>query len=256
MCELLGINSVNKMDANDLLKEFFSHSVHHPSGWGLATYHDDVASIEKEPLRAIDSQYLAHRLRHRICTDTLIAHVRLATVGELTYENCHPFVKKDSFGRRWTLAHNGTMFDCPPLASYYDKQEGQTDSERILYFLIDQFDQAQQALGRGMTMDERFNLLDSLVCQLAPGNKMNLIIYDGELMYLHTNYAHSLHVAQLPGTAIFSTRPLGAYQWEELPFTTLCAYHNGEPYRRGTNHHWEYFPKEEHKKFSYLGIIG
>ena len=35
MCELLGISSAKPMDASGFLKEFYSHSVMHPHGWGL-----------------------------------------------------------------------------------------------------------------------------------------------------------------------------------------------------------------------------
>ncbi|MCR5529980.1 MAG: class II glutamine amidotransferase [Saccharofermentans sp.] len=42
-------------------------------------------------------------------------------------------------GRTWTLAHNGTIFEGDLLNRYYI-QNGTTDSERILLYLIDQID--------------------------------------------------------------------------------------------------------------------
>src|SRR5574344_1412509 len=127
MCELLGISSTEKIIANDLLKEFYSHSNFHPNGWGLAVFHGDVASIEKQPIRAADSVYLKQRLHHKIEARTIIAHIRLATMGSVDYENCHPFVRQDSSGRRWTLAHNGTIFHGDLLDKYFYTQEGRTD---------------------------------------------------------------------------------------------------------------------------------
>ena len=50
-------------------------------------------------------------------------HIRLATVGSRDYENCHPFVREDNYGRHWTLIHNGTMFDCPQLSRYIPLQD-------------------------------------------------------------------------------------------------------------------------------------
>ena len=40
MCELLGISSAKPMEVSGFLKEFYSHSVMHPHGWGLM-YHCD-----------------------------------------------------------------------------------------------------------------------------------------------------------------------------------------------------------------------
>ena len=69
-----------------------------------------------------------------------MAHIRLATIGDVDYENCHPFVKRDCGGRVWTLIHNGTIFNCPLLDGYVHRQEGSTDSERIFLYLIDCID--------------------------------------------------------------------------------------------------------------------
>jgi len=94
-----------------MLKEFYSHSVCHPHGSGIGhRFMKNSASIEKEPVEAAGSAYLKERLRHKITVRAMIAHIRLATVGTLEYENSHPFVMRDNFGRTWTLAHNGTTF--------------------------------------------------------------------------------------------------------------------------------------------------
>jgi glutamine amidotransferase len=69
---------------------------------------------------------------------------------------------------------------------------------------------------------------------------VNLLIYDGELLYVHTNYKDSLYVQQREGTALFATTPLGRGMWNPVPFTTLCAYRNGERRHVGTNHGKEY----------------
>jgi glutamine amidotransferase len=240
MCELLGISSLEKVPVNELLKEFFSHSVRHPNGWGMAIFYGDSVSLEKEPTAAYESSYLKNRLVHPFQVRNMIAHIRKATVGNTDFENCHPFVQRDNWGRSWTLAHNGTIFDCPILNPYVHTQEGRTDSERILCHLIAQINAAQLAAGRPLREEERFSLVDGIVCQIAPRNKVNLLIYDGELLYVHTNYRDSLYVQQREGTALFATTPLGRGEWSPVPFTTLCAYRNGERRHVGTNHGKEY----------------
>ena len=108
----------------------------------------------------------------------MIAHIRLATRGVMEYANCHPFVLRDNDHRCWTLAHNGTIFDYPRHNPYLHQQEGRTDSERILFFLVDQVNQRQSELGRSLRVEERLDLLDALVTDMAKGNKLNLLIYD------------------------------------------------------------------------------
>ncbi|MCM1107020.1 MAG: class II glutamine amidotransferase [Blautia sp.] len=240
MCELFGVSSREKTKINDFLWEFYSHSGAHPHGWGLAVFQNGMASIEKEPIRAEASIYLKRRLRHELFVRDAIAHIRLATKGNMEYENCHPFVRQDSSGRLWTLAHNGTMFRCPALEPYFYQQEGQTDSERILYYLTDCIDGRQEEAGRPLTERERFDAVDTAVCKIAEGNKVNLLIFDGECLYVHTNYASSLYYLKEEGGAYFSTRPLGKYQWKPLPMSTLCVWKAGEQVYTGTNHHYEY----------------
>lgn len=251
MCELFGISAAKQIPVDDLLREFYSHCDQHPNGWGLATFSHGSVSIEKEPIKASRSVYLKERLNHKIKASTLLAHIRLATIGNMEYDNSHPFVKRDDSGRCWVLIHNGTIFDYPALSPYQYRQEGETDSERILLYLVDQINQEQAAAGRDLEAEERFALLDALFADLSRGNKLNLILYDGELMYVHTNYANSLHVCEGGGIATFSTVPLKAGCWKPLPFTALCAYRNGQRVFQGQPHGHEYIDNVRDLKYLY-----
>lgn len=249
MCELLGVSSKKQIQVNDLLREFFSHSEKHPNGWGIANFYHGSVSIEKEPIQASRSAYLRERLSHKMEVSTLLAHIRLATVGNMEYGNSHPFVKRDSSGRKWVLIHNGTIFDYPALSPYQYLQEGATDSERVLLYLVDQIDQKQTVIGHMLEKAERFELLNSLIADMSRGNKLNLIIYDGELMYVHTNHANSLYVWEDGKTAIFSTVPLKKGPWSLVPFTTLCAYQNGQLVFQSQPHGHEYFVNERDMQY-------
>ena len=138
MCELFGITANRKIRINSLLKKFFEHSVEHRNGWGLAFLDDYSVSVEKEPVRAIDSLYLKSRLTGKIDTSRFMAHIRRATVGDVCFDNTHPFIKRDEAGRTWVLVHNGTIFESPYLDQYHHRQNGSTDSERILLYIVDQ----------------------------------------------------------------------------------------------------------------------
>lgn len=151
MCELFGITSVESHEINNDLKEFFSHSNAHPHGWGLACLEANNVQIEKEPIQASKSNHLRERLSTPIIAKTALAHIRYATVGNIDYNNCHPFIAKDQQGRTWTLIHNGTIFNGKPLNKYADFQNGETDSERILLYLVDQINQAESRKKQKMT---------------------------------------------------------------------------------------------------------
>lgn len=250
MCELFGYCSQNGSVINEYLKAFYSHSNEHPHGWGLAGLEGNEATIEKEPIQATKSNYLKERLSQPIRTKNVFAHIRYATIGNVEYMNCHPYTKKDNHGRRWTEIHNGTIFDYPPLYKYVKLQDGDTDSERILLYLVDKINQAE-ADNKKLNGRERFTIIDCIISNMAKGNKLNMIIYDGEYMYVHTNYKDSLYYLKKEKQIFFSTRPLNDEDWKPVPFTRLLAYKDGELVFEGTNHGNEYIDNEENMKLIY-----
>lgn len=252
MCELFGVSSKIKIPLNDLLREFFSHGVDHPHGWGMAFFYHDAVSLEKQPEHSCKSVYLKQRLRAEIAADNMIAHIRLATRGNMDYENTHPFVLRDNSSRTWTLAHNGTIFECDALAPCVHEQQGKTDSERILVYIRNRVNECQAEKKRALTKEERFRLMDEILCEISPENKLNLIFYDGELMYVHTNYKNSLFRCQKGEAVIFSTRPLDRDQWEALPMNTLQAYQDGNLVYTGTAHANEFVDSEEKMRLLFL----
>ncbi len=236
MCELFGYFGA-KRDIAAELGEFFSHSIHHPQGWGLAAGSHSHLNVEKEPLRAIDSAYLQSRLNAGVEASVALGHIRLATAGCTSYDNCHPFVKTDASGRTWTLVHNGTILEFGALGEFRTVQSGSTDSERILCYIVSKIDQAAQQAGRALDSSERFRVIDGLVAGLsANNNKLNILLYDGEQIYAHCNFANSLHVRQCAGGTFFSTQALEQGTWTQLPLNTLVAYGTGNIVRFGRKH--------------------
>ena len=251
MCELFGFSSEKGFAINEYLKEFYNHSDQHPHGWGLVCLQGNEACIEKEPMQAAKSKYLKERLTVPIENQNVFAHIRYATIGNVDYRNCHPYTRKDIMRRRWTLIHNGTIFSYKHLDKYFKMQNGDTDSERILMYFVDEINAKIREQERELTANERFSLIDGIVSDMAKGNKLNLILYDGEFTYVHTNYKDSLHYLEKEGGVLFSTQPLSKEEWKVVPFTTLLAYRNGKLVFTGTNHGNEYLDNEENLKFLY-----
>lgn len=237
MCELFGISAKTPFRITDELTEFFSHYPAHPNGWGLAAMQENGWNIEKESLSAGESAYLSERLSEDISTTTLFAHIRYATVGNVERYNSHPFFGRDKSGRTWTLAHNGTIFDFPALNPYTGLQQGDTDSERILLYLINRMNFAMREKAGTLSERERFTVLETLSAALsANNNKLNFLLFDGELVYVHCNLQGTLHFRSLDDGVMFSTQPLSVGAWQEVPLTTLLAYRDGELIFTGKPH--------------------
>lgn len=251
MCEILGISSQNSFIANSYLRTFYRHSELNPHGWGIACISRESALVEKESIKASNSNYLRERLSQPIESKILLAHIRYATIGNVEYKNCHPFTGKDCTGRIWTLIHNGTIFDYAPLNPYVQKQKGDTDSERIFLYLIDRLDDVQRQKGVRLSFEEKFALLDGIICEMSKGNKLNLLFSDGKYLYAHTNCRGTLFYLSKDSTTLIATVPLSEEEWQPLPFTRLTAFYNSKLIQTGTNHNHEYIESEESIKLLY-----
>lgn len=259
MCELLGISAKQRRAVNAVLREFFSHAELNPHGWGLARFTGaggvrlPQPLIDKEPCKATTSERLRGLLDADVEERMLLAHIRFASVGHPECVNCHPFTAADSSGRVWTLAHNGTIFHGEALNDYLSIQSGSTDSERVLLYLVDCIDRAQARTGRPLDAEERFDVLASEISTLADGNKLNLLICDGEVMYVHTNLKGTLHYSPDGDALIFSTKPLSTGTWTPVPFTRLLAVQDGAIVREAPSHGHEYVYDPEDYRYIYMG---
>lgn len=81
--------------------------------------------------------------------------------------------------------------------------------------------QAISEKGAALTEEERCRIIDQLVITASPENKLNLLIYDGDLIYAHCNYRGSLHQRFTEDGVCFSTKPLSLGKWQEVPFIQL-----------------------------------
>lgn len=255
MCEIFALNSKTKYAPDKYLRAFFSHSDEHHSGWGIALIEDGNINIEKEPVKASDSKYLKERLNNlKDCKD-MLAHIRLATVGYMEYKNTHPFTVNDISGRKWVQIHNGTMFEASFLSDYSNCQDGTTDSEQMLYYFKDCLDSQISKKGGELSFEERFKIIDDAVCILSDGCKLNMMLHDGEYLYVHRNYKDSLYFLEDGDAVIISTSPLSSEdEWLQVPGNMLLAYKDGKCVKRGTNHGHSFEFSEEQLKYIYTAI--
>ncbi len=256
MCEIFGYSGRRKKKLNADLKEFYSHADMHPNGWGLAIMDDFPYDMEKESVNALKSRRLRLRLSKDIVSGMLLAHIRYATIGSESLCNAHPFAGVDRSGRQWVLIHNGTIFEFDPMNRYSHLQAGETDSERILLYILDKMDDKICERGRELTSDERFFLMDKIVSDIAVGNKLNLMVYDGEILYAHTNCGGTLHFREDDDGITISTRGLARGRWQKFPMTRLIGFVKGEWAYEGRVHNHRYIEDQEAVKQLYLAYAG
>ncbi|MGN0634052.1 MAG: class II glutamine amidotransferase [Oscillospiraceae bacterium] len=230
----------------EYLREFYSHSVKHPHGWGLMREENGRTEIIKEGVCAVKSEINSSVIEETEPQKNMLAHIRLATVGSVKNENCHPFSGEDISGRRWTLIHNGTIYSSKKLIPYMNTQIGDTDSERVFLYLLDEMNNAISQNGRELNARRRFEIIDSLVTDLSPRNKLNMIIFDGEILYVHKNMKNTLFYKQEDCGIVFSTQPLDNGAWQKFPIAQLFAYKDGEKLFSGTNHGNVFVPTLEY----------
>lgn len=248
---LFGLCSSTPIPANGILKDFYSYSRIHKDGWGLALLRDDCISVEKEPVKADESSYLRHRLASEIAEKNLFAHIRYATVGENNYDNCHPFLMRDSSGRSWGLMHNGTLFASDFIKPYLDRRCGSTDSEALFLCVMERINAFEAEKEAPSTASERFNVLDDIMVNNSTDNKLNLLMWDGEIMYAHTNEKDTLYISRSPEAVMICTRPLNSGNWEPMPSKILTGWKDGKLLFSGTRHDSEFIPEEHYDMNKY-----
>lgn len=246
MCELLGVCTNTPIEVRGYLGRFYSHSVRHPHGWGLMRVHDGRTEIIKEPVCAIGSRIISETIEKTRLQTNMLAHIRLATVGTTKYNNCHPYTGFDISGRQWTLIHNGTIYSGVKLAKYLCEQSGDTDSERVFLYMLDEVNRAIAANNAALSAEKRWSIMDNLALTLSPRNKLNLMIYDGEFLYVHKNMRNTLVYKKIDEGLIFSTEPLDDGEWDDFPMMRMLAYSKGQRVFEGTVHEHEFVPTLEH----------
>lgn len=143
MCRLFGSRS---RDPGAVTHELFHganalrvQSREHPDGWGVGWYENDVPRVVRSLTPAHgDADF--ERLSHFVTAQTVLAHVRKASVGRVATENTHPFQRGP-----WLFAHNGTVPEWDrvrgPLEDLIDPSlrsqlRGETDSERCFFLFL------------------------------------------------------------------------------------------------------------------------
>ncbi|HIA02611.1 MAG TPA: class II glutamine amidotransferase [Myxococcales bacterium] len=207
MCRLFGFRSAIPSQVHSSLMSAENalgvQSEKHPDGWGVAYYLAGSPHLIKSAAAAYDDR-LFKRVSGIVSSQTVIAHVRRATVGDKTLINCHPF----QYGR-WVMAHNGEIEQYDQvkdeLVQLVDPRLrrfilGDTDSEAIFYLFLTYLSRREELHRPGADIENVSASLRQTIetiqemtdAHKLPKPSLTLCVTDGVLM-VASRYGKELH---------------------------------------------------------------
>ena len=214
MCQLLGMNCNTPTDVRFSFSGFAQRAGNtgdHTDGWGIAFFEDKGLRHFVDHDRAIDSP-IAELIRHYpIKSQNVIAHIRKATQGLVSLQNCHPFVR-ELWGRHWVFAHNGDLKGFAPKLHAHFRPVGTTDSELAFCWIMQELWKSHAGVP---SIEELTITLQELASRISPHGTFNFLLSNGEALWSHattnrfyTERCHPFAAAQLADedlTVDFST---------------------------------------------------
>ncbi|MDB5907462.1 MAG: class glutamine amidotransferase [Massilia sp.] len=198
MCQLLGMNCNVPTDIVFSFTGFAMRGGHtdtHHDGWGIAFFEGAGVRHFVDHQAAVASPVAELIKRYPIKSRNVVAHIRKATQGQVTLENCHPFVR-ELWGRYWVFAHNGDLKEFDPALTGPFRPVGNTDSERAFCFILQELrarfgDFAPPLAALRAALDE-------LVSGIAAYGTFNMMLSDGSALFAHCSTRLCYVVRQYP----------------------------------------------------------
>jgi len=224
--------------------------VSHPDGWGIGVYEDSLPLVERRASPAFEDLHFSV-IAERVFAKTVIAHVRLSTVGGALIGNTHPF----TYGR-WTFAHNGTVREFSELRARLEREtdprfrplrRGETDSEQAFHWMLTRLERAGIDLAAPVANGGRLvELVSEAVRTLAGYStatgprkpaELNFLLTDGTVL-VASCWRHSLHLLERIGVhdceicgiphvqhldsttyraTIIASEPISSERWSVVP---------------------------------------
>ncbi len=185
MCRLLGVVSKTPRSFALLLEEaprsLAVLSEAHSDGWGVAVA---TRAVHRSVERAS-----ADRRFFEVATgavgNIIVSHVRQRTRGPLNLANTHPFASSG-----WVFAHNGTILDVAFLEAETSRRRreelhGETDSERLLAYLLTALDELGGQAGEREAVDEVIRNAASRLRGRPNAGTASFLFSDGAVLYAH-----------------------------------------------------------------------
>src|SRR5437868_13865160 len=140
MCQLLGM-SCNGSSAITFSFTGFAarggRTADHTDGWGIAFYERSGCRVFIDDQAASQSKLAEFVRDYPIKSKIVLAHIRMATQGDVSLANCQPF-QREWLGQTWLFAHNGDLKNFHPQLTGAYLPVGSSDSEKAFCWLMQQ----------------------------------------------------------------------------------------------------------------------
>jgi glutamine amidotransferase len=225
MCRLFAIRSVEPVRVSRAFAALKDRSHEHKDGWGVALFDDGVPMIET----SVKAAHACHRfdeLGASLATTSMLTHIRLASQGDVSERNAHPFQYKN-----WAFMHNGTLqnyearrehFEALIDPEYRSLLRGETDSERCFYLFLTYAkrlpSRSPHALATALVQTVRAVVenFDAGTGEAKERSTANFIAFDGQTLIACRHGKGLFHSAN-GVTHFIASEPL----WPEEPWVEL-----------------------------------
>jgi predicted glutamine amidotransferase len=225
----------------------------HPDGWGISCHEDSELRVERRDTAAHADEHFS-LAAERIYAETVVAHVRKATVGGHSLANTHPF----TYGP-WAFAHNGTLRGFAELEQSLlaetapdlrARRTGDTDSEAAFLWLLTRL---REVTGEEIprpdedtlaeVVGEAVRVLDGRSRALSPEppSRLNFLVTDGRLLvasrlrntlfWVWRDGVHDCEICGIPHihhserrayrAIVVASEPITHEHWQEVPDSSL-----------------------------------
>jgi glutamine amidotransferase len=174
MCQLLGLSSNKNVDIELSLREFRHRGESNPHGWGFAYYSDGKWELIRKPKSLADEDIQREQFKFK--SKIIIGHVRLASCGNKSHLNTHPFLKD-----KWIFAHNGTVRKIMNNEEFQlgrFRPSGETDSEYAFCYLLEK-------IWQETNLKKIREILQLEAEKVKKYGKFNFLLSDGEILFAY-----------------------------------------------------------------------
>ncbi len=206
MCRLFGLIANKEVDIyfsmQEASKSFKVLGKIHRDGWGIGWYEKSIARIEKKGETAPESEKFVEVSRE-VKSKIFIAHVRLASCGNTTDKNSHPFRyvegEKEGKEKYWIFAHNGTVDGdeimsllIPPYDEEFTSQP--IDSEIYFRFILQCINKEGNNVEEGIK-----RAVQEIIDEGFANGGANFLLSDGKNLYGFKYGNHLYYLERDPG---------------------------------------------------------
>lgn len=185
MCQLLGMNCNTPTDIVFSFTGFATRgglTDEHKDGWGIAFFEGRGVRTFVDHQSAVESPVAELIKRYPIKSRNVIAHIRKATQGQVSLENCHPFVR-ECWGRYWVFAHNGDLKEFSPVLDGSFRPVGNTDSELAFCYILQQM---RKRFGDELpSLYEQAAFMRGITTEISAFGTFNMMLSNGEVLFTH-----------------------------------------------------------------------